>query len=284
MAHTPSILLIGFGYVANHTARRLAAAGWRVLASTRSHGTAEAIRAAGWEPVLADPAKPAGAATLRAASETADALMSSVPPGDEGDPVLPALEGADLSGKRLIYLSTTGVYGDRAGGWAFEADPVTPGQARSIRRAEAEAGWLARGAVSLRLGGIYGPGRSAFDRLKEDRPVFDKPGQVFSRIHVDDIAAAIEAALRRPHVAGPVNIVDDAPSSQVSVMSGAAQMAGWPAPEVRPFDPDAASPMLASFFAENRRVSNARAKAALGWRPAFPAWREGLAAILAACG
>lgn len=280
MVHTRSILLIGFGYVANHTARRLSPQGWRVLASTRSPDTAGEIRSSGYEAVLADPASPDGEAALRDAAHEADAIVSSVPPGADGDPVLPALAGADLSGKRLIYLSTTGVYGDRRGGWAFETDPVTPGQDRSIRRAEAEAAWLALGAISLRLGGIYGPGRSAFDRLADGRPVFDKPGQVFSRIHVDDIAAAIEAALARPKVTGPVNIVDDAPSSQVEVMTGAARMAGCPAPDLRPFDPEQASPMLASFFAENRRVSNARAKAVLGWRPAYADWRAGLAAIL----
>ncbi|MCR9129213.1 MAG: SDR family NAD(P)-dependent oxidoreductase [Alphaproteobacteria bacterium] len=279
MGHTPSILLIGFGYVANHTARRLSTQGWRVLASTRSVETAAEIGSAGHHAVLADPASEEGASTLRAAAADCEAIVSSVPPGPDGDPVLPALNEADLTGKRLIYLSTTGVYGDRGGGWAFEADPVTPGHARSIRRAQAEAAWLERGAISLRLGGIYGPGRSAFDRQAGERPVFDKPGQVFSRIHVDDIAAAIEAALARPEVTGPVNIVDDAPSSQVEVMTGAARMAGLPAPEIQPFDPDQASPMLASFFAENRRVSNARAKAALGWRPAYPDWRSGLAAI-----
>jgi nucleoside-diphosphate-sugar epimerase len=280
MVHTRSILLIGFGYVANHTARRLNPQGWRVLASTRSPDTAGEIRSSGYEAVLADPASPDGAAALRAAALKADAIVSSVPPGPDGDPVLPTLATADLAGRRLIYLSTTGVYGDRRGGWAFETDPVTPGQDRSIRRAEAEAAWLALGAISLRLGGIYGPGRSAFDRLSDERPVFDKPGQVFSRIHVDDIAAAIEAALARPKVTGPVNIVDDAPSSQVEVMTGAARMAGMAAPDVQAFDPAEASPMLASFFAENRRVSNARAKAALGWRPAYPDWRTGLAEIL----
>lgn len=279
MAHTPSILLIGFGYVANHTARRLAAKGWRVLATTRSAETADQIKAQGYAPVIADPANEAGAAVLDTAASGVDAIISSVPPGPDGDPVLAVLDGADLAGKRLIYLSTTGVYGDRSGGWSFEADSLNPGQARSIRRAEAEAAWLALGAISLRLGGIYGPGRSAFDRLADGKTVFHKPGQVFSRIHVDDIAAAIEAALARPQVQGPVNLVDDAPSSQAEVMTGAAALAGLPAPRVEPFDPAAASAMQASFFAENRRVSNARAKAMLGWRPAFPDWRAGLAAI-----
>lgn len=280
MADRPSILMIGFGYVANHTAPRLAARGWRVAASTRTARTAQVIEDEGHEAVLADPAASQGAAMLRAAVERSDAVLSSVPPADDGDPVLQALGGEPFAGKRLIYLSTTGVYGDRSGGWAFESQPPTPGQPRSVRRAEAEAAWLKLGAISLRLGGIYGPGRSAFDRLADDRPVFDKPGQVFSRIHVEDIASAIDAALARPDATGPVNIVDDSPSSQVEVMIGAAAMSGLAPPEVQAFDPADASAMLASFFAENRRVSNARAKTVLGWRPAYPSWREGLTAIL----
>lgn len=281
MADTPSILMIGYGYVANHTAPRLARAGWRVLASTRSERTAETIQADGFTPVLADPVAPDGARALADAAADAGALVSSVPPGERGDPVLPALADLDLSAKRLIYLSTTGVYGDRAGGWAFESDPVSPGQDRSVRRARAEAQWLARGAVSFRLGGIYGPGRSAFDRLEAGKAVFHRPGQVFSRIHVADIAQAIERALARPAATGPINLVDDHPSSQAEVMQGAARMAGRAGPAVETFDAAAASPMQASFFAETRRVSNARAKAVLGWRPTYPSWREGLAAILA---
>lgn len=280
MVEAPSILMIGFGYVANHTAAHLAASGWRIAASTRSPDTAKAITALGYEPVLADPADTAGRRTLNAAAQKADVLLSSAPPGEAGDPLLPALDPAVLAGRRLIYLSTTGVYGDRKGGWAFESDPVTPGQPRSVRRAQAEADWLAAGALSLRLGGIYGPGRSAFDRLTDGKPVYDAPGQVFSRIHVADIASAIACALDRPGVRGPINLVDDHPSSQAEVMLGAARLAGLPEPQVQAFDPDAASGMLASFFAENRRVSNARAKAVLGWRPAYPGWREGLAAIL----
>lgn len=284
MPETRTILMIGFGYVANHTAARLVRAGWRVLASTRSAETAQAITRAGYEAVLADPATSDGARTLDAAAARADAILSSVPPDEDGDPVLPALRPETLKAARLIYLSTTGVYGDRRGGWAFEADALNPGPARSVRRARAEAQWLALNALSLRLGGIYGPGRSAFDRLERGAPVFDQPGQVFSRIHVDDIAQAVALALARPHVSGPLNIVDDQPSSQAEVMCGAARLAGWPPPEIRPFERDKASAMQASFFDENRRVSNARAKQVLGWRPAYPGWRDGLDAIASASG
>jgi nucleoside-diphosphate-sugar epimerase len=112
-------------------------------------------------------------------------------------------------------------------------------------------------------------------------PVIDKPGHVFSRIHVDDIASAIAAALARPDAAGPFNLSDDWPDTQAAVMAGAAQIAGLPQPPIEPVDQAVMSPMQASFFAECRRVSNARAKAALGWRPAYPGWRDGLAAIWA---
>ena len=281
MPGAPTIVMIGFGYVANHTAARLAAAGWAVRATTRSAQTAQAIGVSGYDARVADPATADGARALDAALESADAVLSSAPPQEDGDPVMPALSHASLAGKRLIYLSTTGIYGDRGGGWAFEAEPPTPGQDRSIRRTRAEAKWLDHGAVSLRLGGIYGPGRSAFDRLDAGAPVHDKPGQVFSRIHVADIAAAVEACLTRPRVSGPLNLVDDRPCGQAELMTGAARLAGAPPPEIRPFDPAEASTMRASFFAENRRVSNALAKSVLGWRPAYPTWREGLAAIQA---
>ena len=282
MPQKPSVLMIGFGYVANHTVARLIEAGWQVQATTRSAQKVPAIKAAGAEPVLTDLSTQAGQVALRKAVQCADALVASVPPSDGSDPVLSHLDAGGLSGKRLIYLSTTGVYGDRQGGWAFEREAPTPGQARSIHRANAEAQWLALGALALRLGGIYGPGRSPVDRLKNaDGQVLDKPGQVFSRIHVNDIAQAIVLGLEKSHIGGAINLVDDRPCSQVEVLTGAAALADLPAPTVTPFSEEGLSPMAASFWAENRRVSNARAKALLGWRPRFPSWREGLTDILA---
>lgn len=281
MAETPSILFAGFGYVAEATAARLAASGWRVLASTRSAETAAKLDRLGYTPVHADPAEAKGAQKLRAAAGEAGAVIFSAAPDEAGDPFLPAFEDMDLSGAWIGYLSTTGVYGDRKGGWAFEREPVAPTQPRSMRRAEAEAAWSARGARLFRLSGIYGPGRSALDRIRAgETQVFDKPGHVFSRIHVEDIASALIRALERPGAGGAFNLADDHPSSQAEVMTGAAELLGVPAPDILPFDPSRANPMLTSFYAESRRISNARAKAVLGWRPAFPSWREGLAAIL----
>ncbi|WBQ12404.1 SDR family NAD(P)-dependent oxidoreductase [Hyphomonadaceae bacterium BL14] len=281
MTQARSCLLIGYGYVARATAARLNAAGWRVSATARSGEAAALVEADGVAVVRADPALPAGCAALRASVEAHDAAISSVPPGQGGDPVLPALLGLASGGTWLGYLSTTGVYGDRQGGWAFEWEAPTPGEPRSMARAHAEAGWQALGARVFRLGGIYGPGRSALDRVRAgERSVWVKPGQVFGRIHVDDIAAALVAALEQPNAQGVFNLVDDWPSDQAEVAHGAAELLNERPLKERTFDPGAVSPMLASFYRECRRVSNVRAKALLGWRPAYPHWKTGLKAIL----
>lgn len=283
MTQARSCLLIGYGYVARATASRLRAAGWPVSATARSEEAAALVEADGVAVVRADPASPAGRAALLAAVEAHDAAISSVPPGKDGDPVLPALAGLVPGRVWLGYLSTTGVYGDRQGGWAFEWEAPTPGEPRSLARVEAEAGWQALGGRVFRLGGIYGPGRSALDRVRAgERSVWVKPGQVFGRIHVDDIASALMAALGRPDAQGVFNLVDDWPSDQAEVAQGAAALLNERPLEERTFDPGAASPMLASFYRECRRVSNVRAKAVLGWRLAHPDWASALKAILAA--
>lgn len=289
MSQAPRVLLAGYGYTSRAIARALLARGVRPVGTTRSPDTAKQIEAEGVAALIADPATPDGAQALRAAIEESTHVLSSIPPARDGsaaDPLLGAIGDADLSGRWLGYLSTTGVYGDRGGGWAFEYEPATPTQDRSIRRAAAEAAWSAHGARLFRLSGIYGPGRSALDRVRAGTAKrLDKPGHVFSRIHVDDIASAVVAAmLDRPEASGAFNLADDHPSSQSEVLEGAARRLGVEPPPLEPFDPDAMSPMAASFYAECRRVSNARTKAALGWRPAYPTWREGLDAILAAGG
>jgi len=283
MTQARSCLLIGYGYVARATALRLKAAGWAVSATARSDEAAGLVQADGVAVVGADPASPVGRAALRAAVEAHDAAISSVPPGHGGDPVLPALEGLAPGRTWLGYLSTTGVYGDRHGGWAFEWEAPTPGEPRSMARVRAEADWQALDGRIFRLGGIYGPGRSALDRVRAgERSVWVKPGQVFGRIHVDDIASALVAALDQPDAQGVFNLVDDWPSDQAEVAQGAAALLNERALEERTFDPEVVSPMLASFYRECRRVSNVRAKAVLGWRLSHPAWKSGLEAILAA--
>ena len=289
MSQAPRVLLAGYGYTSRAIARALLARGVEPVGTTRSSDTAEAIKAHGVTALIADPASPDGAERLRAAVEDSTHVLGSIPPSRDGtgaDPLLAALGDTDLSGRWLGYLSTTGVYGDRGGGWAFEYEAAAPTQDRSIRRAAAEAAWTARGARLFRLSGIYGPGRSALDRVRAGgAKCIDKPGHVFSRIHVDDIASAVVTAmLDRPAAQGVFNLADDEPCSQAEVIDGAALLLGVEPPPLEPFDPDAMSPMAASFYAECRRVSNARTKAALGWRPAYPGWREGLKAVLEAGG
>lgn len=276
------LALIGFGYVATATARRMTGRA-KLYATTRAEDRMAHIREAGVEPVIADPSTPEGAEALSALIAGSTHVIVSVPPGETGDPVLAALRPGTLTDQWIGYLSTTGVYGDRQGGWAFEWDDPAPGQHRSVLRRQAEAGWQGYGATLFRLAGIYGTGQSPFDRIRRgDAARILKPGHVFSRIHVDDIALALDLAMAR-NVKGEVfNLADDRPEENSVVTEAAAAMLGLPPPPAIPFDEAQMSPMMASFYAECRRVSNARAKAVLGWRPSFPTWREGLAAILQA--
>jgi nucleoside-diphosphate-sugar epimerase len=189
----------------------------------------------------------------------------------------------------VTYLSTTGVYGDLGGGWAFEWSEPTPQSRRAKARALAEDQWRAAtgGRVRIvRLPGIYGPGRSAFDRLREGtaRRIV-KPGQVFSRVHVDDIASGLLALHQRPEAAeqagGVFHLCDDEPAPPQDVIAHAAELLGMAPPPEIPIEEAGLSAMAASFYAECKRISNARTKAALNWRPKYPTYREGLAAILA---
>ncbi|HYF52953.1 MAG TPA: SDR family oxidoreductase [Salinarimonas sp.] len=237
--------------------------------------------------VLGDDALDPG---LVPALEDSDAILVSAPPGEGGDPVLARLgEAVAASRARWIgYLSTIGVYGDRDGAWIDETAEARPGSARSLRRLAAEEAWLALGARTgqavavFRLAGIYGPGRSAVDQLRAGtaRRIV-KPGQVFNRIHVEDIAGVLEASLARPRPGGIYNVADDEPAPPGDVVAHAAALIGVPAPPETPFDPAAMTPMAASFYAENKRVRNDLVKRELGVRLRYPTYREGLAAIAA---
>jgi hypothetical protein len=211
---------------------------------------------------------------VRAALAVADAVLSSVPPDGGGDPVL-ARYGDALGGRWLGYLSSTGVYGDTGGAWVDEEAPV---RGRRPSRNMADAAWLARGARVFRLPGIYGPGRSPIDRVREGtvhRTLI--AGQVFSRVHVDDIAAGVLAARAAPP--GAYNLADDRPCGQDDVVEYAARLLGLPPPPVVALT--ALSPAARAFYAENRRVANGRAKRVLGWAPLYPDYRAGLRALKA---
>jgi nucleoside-diphosphate-sugar epimerase len=270
-------------------------AGAAIAAEALAHGfavTGTARDSAGARP----PQGVAVAAFAKAgeAIRQATHLVVTAAPDEGGDPVLAAHAAAIAAAPRLAwigYLSTTGVYGDRGGGTVDEATPPAPGQARSVRRLAAEQAWrdaaAARGAALdlFRVGGIYGPGRSALDEVRQGvaRRVV-KPGHAFSRIHRDDIALAVVAAALRPDGQRVLHLVDDESAASADVVAEAARLLGAAPPPEIPFEEARArmSPMGLSFWSENRRVTNAATKAALGiaWR--CPTYREGLRRILEA--
>lgn len=275
------LVVAGLGYSGAAIAAEAVAAGFRVTGTAR-------------DPARAQP--PEGVAVVAfaaagAAIRQATHLVVTAAPDEAGDPVL-AAHGAAIAvapGLRWIgYLSTTGVYGDRGGAEVDEATPPAPGQPRSRRRLEAEEAWreaaAGRALDLFRVGGIYGPGRSALEEVRAGvaRRVV-KPGHSFSRIHRDDIALAVVAAARRPDGVRVLHLVDDEPAPSADVVAEAARLLGEEPPPAIPFEEAAPrmSPMGLSFWSENRRVANGATKAALGiaWR--CPTYREGLARVLA---
>lgn len=285
-----TLLSIGHGYSARALGRRLTARGWRVIGTTRTEETAEAVRAEGAEALLWSHGFPS---ELEDALGEATHLLTSVPPGEAGDPVLAACEsGIAAAAPHLAwagYLSTVGVYGDRAGGWVDETSDCRPATRRGRARLAAEQGWMrlhrdAGLALHIfRLAGIYGPGRGPFAKVRAGtaRRIV-KPGQVFSRIHVEDIATVLEASLAAPAPGSIYNVCDDEAAPPEDVLSHAAALLGAPEPPAVPFEEAEMSPMARSFYAESKRVSNRRISDELGVTLAYPTYREGLAALLAA--
>ena len=211
-------------------------------------------------------------AAVHGALAAATHVLSSVPPQECSDPVLDRYGNA-LGSRWLGYLSSTGVYGDAGGGWVDEHAAVA---GRRPGRNAADLAWLALGARVFRLPGIYGPGRSPLDRVRDGKAhLVDVPGQIFSRVHVGDIASGVVAAMTAP--AGAYNLADDLPASHNAVSRFAATLLGLPDPHF--VDLADLSPMARSFYAENRRVANGKAKRVLGWTPAYPTYREGLHAL-----
>lgn len=280
MTTQPSLLFVfGLGYSAQQLALHLASAGWQVAGTVRTEEKARHLRDKGIAATVWD--------GQGAPDVPADAhWLLTLPPDARGCPAARACGPLVPASASVTYLSTTGVYGDLKGGWAFEWSPVAPGSDRATARVKAESQWLevtSGRARIVRLPGIYGPGRSPFDRLRNGTAQrLVKSGQVFSRVHVDDIASGLAALMLRPALTGVFHLCDDLPAPPQDVTAEAALLLGVDPPPEVPFDAEALSPMAASFWAECKRISNARAKAALGWRPRYPTYREGLAATLAA--
>lgn len=270
MAH---LLIFGLGYTAKRIKAEVESRGWRVDA-TGSAGNLD----------FDDDFE-----RIRTAIDYSTHILSSVPPErvTGGDDVLmtfgATLRAAGDAGKWIGYLSSTGVYGDKQGAWVDESTPTIAdtGEGRRNARAEADALWVKLGARVFRLPGIYGPGRSALDRVKDGRARrIDLPDQVFSRVHVDDIASAVVAAMAKDAPAGAYNLGDNLPASGNAVTEHACRLLGLEPPPLESLEEANLSEMARGFYMENRRVSNGKAKRLLGWTPQYPTYVEGLSSLL----
>ncbi|HMA14733.1 MAG: SDR family oxidoreductase [Bacteroidota bacterium] len=280
------LFCFGLGFSALALARRLLAAGWAVAGTTRSAEKAAALAAEGIEVFVFDRHRPLPAGALTGVTH----LLVSIAPDDAGDPVLDrhAADIAALPALRWIgYLSTTGVYGDWQGAEVDETSELRGTKGRNRRRIEAEAAWLALQADNglpvhvFRLAGIYGPGRSALDQVRSGRARrIDRPGHLFSRIHVDDIATTLEASITRPRPGRVYNVCDDEPAAAEAVTAYACRLLGVEPPPLIPLEAAELSPMALSFWEDNRLVSNRRLREELGVTLAYPNYRAGLQAIL----
>ena len=266
------LLSIGHGY----SARALEAIleGWEVIGTNRAGDAAVQWPGTDLTPYL----------------DRATHLLTSVAPGKEGDPVLKALHDqiAARAGQFewVGYLSTTGVYGDRQGDWVDETAELTPATKRGLARVKAETAWAAIPGLPLhifRLAGIYGPGRGPFAKVRAGtaRRII-KPGQVFSRTHVEDIAQVLKASIARPNPGGIYNVCDDDPAPPEDVIAEAARLLGLPLPPAEDIETAEMTEMARSFYAESKRVSNDRIKDELGVVLKYPDYRTGLRAVLAA--
>lgn len=260
------LFTFGLGYTARSIAQNMGMLGWK----TSGTGSKGDVAFTNRDNVLR-------------AIDTASHILSSVPPdrGSGGDPVLEAYADA-LAGKPLFYLSSTGVYGDRQGAWVDETTPTIAqsGEGRRNARAEADLAWLSLGARVFRLPGIYGPGRSALDRVREGKARrIDLPDQVFSRVHVDDIVSGVVTALVKDAPPGAYNLGDDLPASGNAVTEHACRLLGLEPPPLETLEEANLSAMARGFYMENRRVANGKAKRVLGWQPRFPTYVEGLESL-----
>jgi nucleoside-diphosphate-sugar epimerase len=276
------LLCFGFGFSARTLAAQLDKRAWKISATSRDPEGIAAINAQGFHGFLFD-------SKLQIASDVTQILISA-PPDENGDPVLrlfqEQLQKYSKQLKWVGYLSTTGVYGDRGGDWVDENSPLEPNTARGHRRLQAEKSWLklhgdnGLPAHLFRLAGIYGPGRNQLlTILNGSAKRIIKPGQIFSRIHVDDIAGVLEASIAKPNPGRAYNVCDDEPCPPQEVVEYAANLLDLPVPPEIPFEQADLSPMAKSFYADSKRVSNRRIKNELGYKLFYPSYREGLLAL-----
>jgi nucleoside-diphosphate-sugar epimerase len=284
----PRLFVFGLGYTAGVLARQLAAEGWRIAGTCQSAEKRAELETQGYEAFIFDREHPLPDA--KAVLKGTTHLLFSIPPDKRGDPVhaVHAMDIADLTSLQWAgYLSTTGVYGDSGGEWVSEASWLRPSSERAKRRIEAEKGWFnlyRQFGVPMhvfRLPGIYGPGRSAIDQVRAgEAKRIDKPGHLFGRIHVEDIAGVLRASMATMNPGAVYNVCDDEPTEPQEVIRHAAELLGTAPPPLVPYEKAELSEMAKSFWADNRRVKNERIKSKLGYALKYPSYREGLKAQL----
>lgn len=285
-ADTSRLLIFGGGWLGEAVAQAAAARGDTVVLTSR-----DAVRRAelsGWGFEAIDPAD---AAALAEAVGQATAILITAPPRPSGCPgleaLIPAITAAGAYPDWIGYVSSTAVYGDRDGGWAFEDDALNAASLEGARRVRAEQDWLDAGrgmgltVQIFRLPALYGPGRSPIDKLRDGtaRRV-RKPGQVFNRIHVEDVISGLFASMKAPHPGRAYTLCDDEPAAADVVMEWTAEQLGLPMPPQVDWTDASVSDGMRRFYLDSKRLSNARAKAELGWRPTYPSYREGLKSLL----
>lgn len=287
--HTPKLVCFGMGYTAHYLAQQLLATGWQVVGSCRSAEKAQSLSAQGITPILFSDEHPVDDVAALMAGATH--MLGSVPPGDQGDPVLvryaDQLAAHAGSLQWLGYLSTIGVYGDQQGAWVDESTPVNPGSDGTRHRVQAEQQWLDLGkrinvpAHVFRLPGIYGPGpRNQISALQAGRARrIIKPDQVFNRIHVEDLVAVLMASMARPGGSAVFNIADDEPAAADEIVCYAAELLAIEPPPAEPWEDADMSELGRRFYSECKRVRNDRIKQELGVTLRYPTYREGLKAL-----
>ncbi|RZJ03500.1 MAG: SDR family NAD(P)-dependent oxidoreductase [Brevundimonas sp.] len=286
MTEDVSLLVFGGGWLGQAAAREAVRRGGRAVLTSRDGETRAALAAQGLEAV-----DPADADALAQAVGAASAVLVTTPPEATGCPGLkaltPAITTANAYPDWIGYVSSTAVYGDRNGGWAFEDDELNAASLEGARRVRAERDWLDAGqgmgltVQIFRLPAMYGPGRSPLDKLRDGTArIVRKPGQVFNRIHVDDAVSGLFASMARPRPGAAYILCDDEPVAADVVIAGAAARLGLPSPPEVDLDDPSVSDAMRRFYLDSKRLSNSRAKAELGWRPKYPSWREGLEALL----
>ena len=282
------LLVFGGGYLGRAAAREAIRRGGRAWATSRDAERRTSLAAEGIEAV-----DPGDAEALTAAVRAASAILVTAPPEAGGCPGLARLSRlgggalADAWPDWIGYVSSTAVYGDRAGGWVFEDDALNAASLEGARRVRAEHDWLDAGrgmgltVQIFRLPAIYGPGRSVVERLRDGTArLVRKPGQLFNRIHVEDAVSGLFASMARPRPGGVYNLADDEPAAADVVMEGSARRMGLPVPPEVDWTDASVSEAMRRFYLDCKRVSNARAKAELGWRLKYPTWREGLESLM----